>query len=361
MGVYVMSQVNDSAKNIRWINYMRAICIIAIYYIHAQEFFEYAVPGLAKYILPFYVNAFFFASGYLFFRKQIQAVEQGTLRAERKRFLTNLLFRMVISSIVFAFIEYIPGSIIQHRGFSFISFIEKTIWGNTFWFISALLVAELLLYLLIHTKITNMWFYLISAVMLFMIGWLIADKGLLLIGNFESNPWQFEKGLMAVLFLVIGGIYWKYEEQIDRILKKTYVFFAILTVYILVLTLFSNHIHVLISINSINLAGVSVSVLSICVLLVLCKAIKSTNIITEQLNKIGKHTIGFYFVCGAIPKVLMIVLPKILPKGNVLYMLFGFVLSFLLAYIIVFFMERFLPFLFDLRRGISFKKQTGKA
>lgn len=356
-----MQQENDSAKNIRWINYMRAICIITIYYIHAQEFFEYTVPGLAKYILPFYVNAFFFASGYLFFRKQIRAVEQGTLRTERKRFLTNLLFRMVISSIVFAVIEYFPGSIIQHRGFSVTSFIEKTIWGNTFWFISALLVAELLLYLIIQTRITNMWLYLAFAVMLFAIGWLIADKKLLLIGDFESTPWQLEKGLMAILFLVIGGIYWKYEERIDHILKKSYVFFAILTIYILAVTLFSNHIHVLISINSINLVGVAVSILSICILLVLCKAIRGTNIITNKLDKIGKHTIGFYFVCGAIPKVLMIFLPKFMPKGNVLYMIFGFVLSFLLAYFIVFFLERFLPFLFDLRRGIRIKKHTDPA
>ena len=351
-----MSQANIPEKNIRWINYMRAVCIIAIYYIHAQEFFGYTVAGLAKYIQPFYVNAFFFASGYLFFRKHIQAIERGTLHAEQKRFLTNLLFRMVIASVIFAVIEYIPGNIMQHRSFSVSSFVEKTIWGNTFWFISALLVAELLLYILIHSRIVNMWFYLLFGMIFFAAGWLVADRGILVVSGFESNPWQFEKGLMAILFLVLGGIYWKHEEKIDYIIKKPYVFLVILAVYILVLLLFSSHIHVLISINSINLAGVAVSSLSICILLVLCKAIRGTNIITEQLNRIGKHTIGFYFVCGAIPKVLMVILPKILPEGNALYMLFGFALSFLLAYIVVFFMERFLPFLFDLRRGITWKK-----
>lgn len=35
-------------KNIEWINYVRAICMVAIYYIHSQEIFGYSVHGLSK-------------------------------------------------------------------------------------------------------------------------------------------------------------------------------------------------------------------------------------------------------------------------------------------------------------------------
>ena len=149
--------------------------------------------------------------------------------------------------------------------------------------------------------------------------------------------------------MVIGGIYWKYEKTADRYLKQPVVLCLLLIVYIVSLTFLKGKIQVLISMNSINLLGVVIIVIGIYLLVVLCKCIKSENALTSQLDKIGKNTIGFYFVCGSIPKVLAILMAKVLPAGNLPYMLLGFVLSFALAYIAVFIMKRFIPFVFDLR------------
>ena len=338
-------------KNIRWINYIRAICCIMIYYIHAEEFFEFSIKGLSKYILPVYVNAYYFVSGYLLFKKQMPLIENGNFQEGRKSFLLNILFRLVIASLIFSIIEFIPGSLLQRRDMSIQWLIEKTIWGRTYWFISSLVSAELILYGLFQSKIKNVWFYFITGIGLFAIGYILLLHHFRLTHLFESNPWQFDKGLVAIVFIVFGGIYWKYETIIDRYLRNTLLIFSAFLIYIVVITLFNSHIKVLISMSDINIEGVIISLLGIYILVALCKLIQNNNKATDLLNAIGQNTIGLYFVSGAIPKVLMIILPKVFPKANLPYMLFGFASSFLLSCAAVSLMIRYTPFLFDLRNG----------
>lgn len=58
-------------KNINWINVVKAICIIAVYFVHCQLYYGCILSLVNDFIHPFYVNAFFFVSGYLLFRKQL--------------------------------------------------------------------------------------------------------------------------------------------------------------------------------------------------------------------------------------------------------------------------------------------------
>ena len=58
-------------KNIIWINYIKALAIIAVYLIHVQDIYGYSIGFLLKLINPWFVNAFFFVSGYLIYRKQL--------------------------------------------------------------------------------------------------------------------------------------------------------------------------------------------------------------------------------------------------------------------------------------------------
>ena len=348
-------------KNIHWINYVKAICMIVIYYTHAQGFFKYTVLNLAKYLTPFYVNAFFFVSGYLFFRKQIPLLEENdylNLRNERKRFLQNLLFRLVIPVLLFSVIEFVPASLVQGRVLSVMEFIEKTVWGGTYWFVSALVVAELLVLVLTLTGIKNIFFYLACSAAFFYAGRCMVLSGWIMMPSMEINPWYIEKGLLASLFLAVGGLYWKYEEQIDRVLKW-YAVLPLLAVYIVLEYTCHDSIAIGIASGAINTAGALVSILSSVLLIRICKTIRKTNIMIKLLENIGIYSIGFYFVCGAIPKLMVKVMPRFFPEGTLLYMLIGFVGSFVLAYVAVMLMNRFLPFLFDLRAGFQIQNRTG--
>ena len=61
----------ESKKNILWINYLKAISIIGVFAVHCQIYYDYWLGSINNFIHPFYVNAFFFVSGYLLFRKQL--------------------------------------------------------------------------------------------------------------------------------------------------------------------------------------------------------------------------------------------------------------------------------------------------
>lgn len=51
-----------------WIDTLKAVCMICVYLRHSETY--YGCSGVMGYMVnPFYVNAFFFISGYLFFGK----------------------------------------------------------------------------------------------------------------------------------------------------------------------------------------------------------------------------------------------------------------------------------------------------
>lgn len=58
-------------KDILWIDYTKAISMILVYLVHSQLYYGYMMDNLNNFIHPFYVNSFFFVSGYLLFRKQL--------------------------------------------------------------------------------------------------------------------------------------------------------------------------------------------------------------------------------------------------------------------------------------------------
>lgn len=61
----------NKSKNINWINAVKAISIIAVFLVHCQSYYGYEMKTFDDFIHPFYVNAFFFISGFLLFRKQL--------------------------------------------------------------------------------------------------------------------------------------------------------------------------------------------------------------------------------------------------------------------------------------------------
>lgn len=66
-------------KNVYWINAVKAFAIIAVFLSHVQAIYGYSIGLVHRFISPWYVNAFFFVSGYLLFRKQLSEpiVEQS--------------------------------------------------------------------------------------------------------------------------------------------------------------------------------------------------------------------------------------------------------------------------------------------
>lgn len=105
--------------NIDWITNVKAISIILVYLSHMPSFFGGSLGLFNSLIEPFYVNAFFFVSGYLLFWKHLSS---PSINETTKSFITNgrgrrtldgLLFKIAIPSIFFAAVMYVPKKIIK--------------------------------------------------------------------------------------------------------------------------------------------------------------------------------------------------------------------------------------------------------
>ena len=60
-----------SATKLFWIDAVKAICMFSVYLLHSQQYYGLGNTDYGYALMPFYVNAFFFVSGYLFFKKYL--------------------------------------------------------------------------------------------------------------------------------------------------------------------------------------------------------------------------------------------------------------------------------------------------
>ncbi len=105
---------NSLRQDIVWITNVKAICIILVYLSHVSIFYGSNIGIVRNLIEPFYVHAFFIASGYLLFWKQLSSHSldekpyEYIMRGKGAKLLCNIFFRIVLPSIVFSFIFYFP-------------------------------------------------------------------------------------------------------------------------------------------------------------------------------------------------------------------------------------------------------------
>ena len=125
------------AKSINWINAIKAICMLMIYFVHGQTYYGLWLGDLNDYIHPVYVNAFFFVSGYLMFRKQLSVpvIDENRVMylskiGSGRRLIDNIFYRMWIPCLIFSIIEFIPKKIIKGGEFSVAAFLRETLGGG---------------------------------------------------------------------------------------------------------------------------------------------------------------------------------------------------------------------------------------
>lgn len=102
---------------------------------------------------------------------------------------------------------------------------------------------------------------------------------------------------------------------------------------------------VTVSTLNLNMPSIGISVLGILVFIGLCRKLPSKKVI----QKIGKNTLGFYLLCGAVPKVLCKALSREFSQKTFVGCLVLLIDSFVLTDILVRNLNRFLPAAFDLR------------
>lgn len=323
---------------LNWINTSKAVCMMIVYFYHCECYLGFNKSDIYHFYSPFFTNAFFFITGYLLFRKELTKgiLATGTttvLRDECHRYIANVIFRITIPTLLFAICLFFPKMAIGMKT----DFVNDVLLGGSSWFTTALSVAEIAMLLLLATRQRRVWYYILGAVIFMSIA-----VGLHTLGM--PNLYYFQSGLSATILIVLGGAYYNYERQLDRILKW-YVILPIALIYVLLIIMYKDYAHWSVYGIDFSIIGFVCTIISIWVVVSLAKITTRTN---QLIQFLGNNTLPFYLLCGAIPKAVCMCISKI-NYGPFYTVSISFIFSLLLAYLAVKLITKYIPYLLDFR------------
>ena len=332
-------------KEITWINTARTLCIIAIYLRHSEIYYEMTdtTSLFTSLFTPFRVVIFFFISGYLFFGKQFSDTQgHNTVQQRLSAYtasLRHLMFRLAIPTILFATLIYVPKIIFHGDSFSTKQYLYDVWGGTSYWFTSALTVAQVILLTALCIKKTDIrWYLLLSAILM--------GLGIWFGRHFPTPfPWYWQSAFVATFFLTLGGCYRQYETKVDRYMKTTVIIILSL-IYIMIATYYKDGFNAMIAPVQLDGVGFVTIILGIIFIIGCSKWLPRL----KGLDYIGKHSITFYFLSGVMPALFATIAHKLSPTIIPYIYSIVAVLSLLGASIATYVIGRYLPFLLDLRR-----------
>lgn len=256
--------------------------------------------------------------------------------------IKNVLYKIAVPSVIFSLLEVYPKRMVRGGKLDLFDFVYETIGGGTYWFTSALVVAEVLIIcMMMASRSKNIWFYVICCTLLSYLGTIDSVTGLFLWK--DKYLWFWGSGLTSLVFLAMGGVYWKYEKNI-RIGNFGVVFLVV--IWALCIYIWDKELKFTPFNRWLNIRGVFVGGLASFLLVCICKKLLKVNF----LNYIGNNSIGFYFFSGAIPTIYSVIYKNVSGDVSLLGMFAIYIASILSSFILVYFINHFCPFLFDLRR-----------
>lgn len=222
-----MANVSDThidgcnKADIIWIDWVKSICIFFVIYNHVQMFTQldgfFHIP-----YDPFFVNAFFFVSGYLLLSKfiSLSECESSTRTNYLVGALLSILFKLVIPTILFSFIDYFLKIIVNGSTLNLWDLSFYALFRGSKWFTCALSIAEICLIVVLYVfRKINISGLIAVSILLFSLGSLFDFLNVEICGDGYA-PWFYKSGLKATLLLTIGGGYYTVEKNIDRIFCK---------------------------------------------------------------------------------------------------------------------------------------------
>lgn len=327
-------------KRLHWIDITKAICMLCVYIGHTG--FYTANTNLLAYIYaPFFVNSFFFINGYFIFKK---LEKSNGIYSLTKESISGCIYKLVIPSIIFTALTYIPKIIYYSHGFTLKDFLLTVFGGTGFWFTSALTIAQIAIFslLVIYKKRGFMPYFLTSLAIFFILKFT---------GNFAPRvssayfPWFWQTGLIHTIVITLGGAYFHYEKFIDKFMQKGGVILIAIICLAVYIAEFSGC-----KIQCLGLSGRSNALGAVAIISTMLLLINITQRL--KINKftsfVAKYSIVFYFLSGIMPASISTTLQMFNLKGLTLYAS-TLAMSIALSSLAVTLIARYAPFLIDLR------------
>lgn len=344
------NQIVASQKH--WINWMKTICFFFIFLSHSEYYLGYG--NTLPYYEHFYTNAFFFISGYLLLGKQLteEKIQMDSYTwwhtTKGGRYvLMNGIWKILIPSILFCALFFFPKNLLRGNPFVLQDFVLDTIFGRASWFTWALFIAEMVILSVLCFRRKSVWTFLLVCVVMAILVSIIDSYNMTIMGDREM-PFNYRRGLLASVYLSLGGVYMQYESFIDKLVaKRTWRFvlisFAVLYLLIVSLAQRSSELHSLLSLYAFNYLLGAISIIA---LTYICKRLEGSQV----SDYIGRYSIGFFFFCGAFPNIFAVIANRLGAHFRFVFMPFIIaIVSYYVVYWLVLFLNKYMPFLFDLR------------
>lgn len=320
---------------LNWVNVLRAWSMAGVYLWHSEVYCG-GDRILSVFISPACMAVFFFVSGYLFFRKAHDAGQTQTWRHQ----LGNVFFRLVVPTMFFAALLYVPKALFHHQALCWSDFGFSVVGGTTFWFTSALALIQIsaigLLWLI---RLVNLSRRLTMAMMM-VVGaclWLGFTQ---IHAPFNAFPWSFTSGMHYFIFFVLGGCFSASSLLNDYSRPRHPFLFVLPFVVYVVLSLFVGHPHAMLD-HLLRLVAAMVGLA--CFVPLACLVPPS-----RWQTFVGRNSIAFYFLCGLMPALLAFLFRHFGFEGGWAVPAV-FLLSFMLSGCTSWLLRRYTPSLFDLR------------
>lgn len=309
--------------------------MIGVYILHVQSACRAEDAIIFSAIAPFYVNGFFVISGYLFFRKWLAP---SRLIPGRKEY-ANLLFRLVIPTIIFSSVLYIPKHMFHSRDLYVGQFLYDVFGGVSYWFTSAMAVAQCVLLVAVAIGLKKMRGFVVLS--------LIMTLLLPVCKEYSTTPfpWYWKSGLIGVMLMTFGGIVFEcrgfIKRYVDTLLALSCLGYSVVVYSIIT----RGGIYFMAMSANFNISGVVATLTGVSFISLLSYRVIPS---LKFLQFIGKNSVVFYFLSGVIPASLSII-PISTDMGGGLTVLAFSTVAVLIGVFCTWGITHYLPFLTDLR------------
>ena len=309
---------------ISWIDTIRGISMMAVLLFHTEVYCT--GQGIIPYHL-YVTNAlitFFFVSGYLFHHPEKDFYIHHKL--------TTILRKLVIPYFIFTLLLAIPKALV-HDDASFADVLISILIGKASWFVATLIIAELLFAVIIHYfQHKERTVFLLSALPYLLIAATYHFFPSETVASY--NIWCWQNALLIMPFLYTGYYLRRNNRLFDYITSKQNI--IILLSGVVLLKYWEHQNSVFLTLEPIIVSSFFIllldGVITTLLLVALCRIMPHILPIIWT----GRHSLVYYFFCGAVPTAVSLGLQKagFIYNRQYWYIIMAFLLVYLLSTLI---------------------------
>lgn len=310
-----------------WIDMARGYAMLSIllFQTNSYNFEELLIPY--KFYVENFITLFFFISGFLFYRENIEF--------DIKHKIQSILKTLVLPYFIFTLSLSIPNALAQGNELS-TDMLISIICGKASWFITALIVAELLFSILIQTQKYSK--YIMPAVC-------FACGISAVYFSSTYNLWHYQNAMIAMPYLYMGYIYHKHEIPITWFVNNK-VFITAALVFLIAIKFMEYSAGMNMIIEPVIITSFLLFFIDTMMFITLFILFIRHHRPRKFIYWIGKNSMIYYFLCGIIPLLTNRLLTYLgVDYGNSLLILLAITLSvYVTTTIITYFIVKYIPF-----------------